>query len=109
MYYDYPYNENNQKLYPNDIHLFISHKSNFFPPDNHFNETGDNILQALRKDNNSSVYITLDDFYYLNTGWEVYGRLNQEEFEKYYNLSYINKIYSSKSELGKEYPLYFVI
>ncbi len=109
MYYDYPYEDNNRELSPEEIHLFVKHYLDLFPPDNHFNESGYNILQELKKENNSDVYITLDDFYYLNTGWEVYGHLNQEELERYYDLSYINKIYSSKNEYGTEKPLYWVI
>ncbi len=75
----------------------------------YFNETGDNILQQLKKKNNSDVYITLDDFFYLNTGWKVYRRLNQEEFERFYHLLYLNKIYSAKNEFGRENPLYRII
>lgn len=109
IYYDYPYNNNNYELQSYEIHYFLKHDLNLFPPDNHLNKTGDNILQELKKQYKSDVYITLDNQYYLYAEWEVYGRLTNEQIEKYYSLSYLNKIYSSKNKFGKENPLYWVI
>ena len=109
IYYDYPYNNNNYELQSNEIHYFLKHDLNLFPPENHINKTGNNILQELKMQYKSDVYITLDNQYYLYLEWEVYGWLTIEQMEKYYSLTYINKIFSSKSELGKENPLYWVI
>ena len=109
IYFDYPYDINNQELQGDKIHFFLKHYVNLFPPENHFNKSGYNILQNLKNQYNSDVYITLDNLYYLNVEWELYGRLTQEQIEKYYSLSYINKIYSAKSEFGGENPLYWVI
>jgi len=109
IYYDYPYNNNNYELQSYEIHYFLKHELNLFPPDNHFNKTGDNILQELKKQYKSDVYITLDNQYYLNVEWEVYNWLTKEQIEKYYSLPYINKIYSAKNKYGQENPLYWVI
>ncbi len=109
IYYDYPYDNNNFSLSSEEIHVFIKHYLNLFPPGNHINETGHNILQELKKQYNSDVYITLDDFYYMNTGFEVYNHLTQGEVGRYYNLSYVNKIFTVKKEYGQEDPLYWVI
>jgi len=109
IYYDYPYNNNNYELQSYEIHYFLKHDLNLFPPDNHLNKTGDNILQELKKQYKSDVYITLDNQYYLYAEWEVYGWLTNEQIEKYYSLSYLNKIYSAKNKFGKDNPLYWVI
>ncbi len=109
IFYDYPYDNNTRELQCNEIHYFLRHELNLFPPDNHFNETGFNILQELKNKYDSDVYITLDNKYYLVIGWEVYGHLTNEEIERYYSLSYLNKIYSAKNEYGQENPLYWVI
>ena len=110
IYYDYPYNNNNNyELQSYEIHYFLRHDLNLFPPDNHLNKTGDNILQELKKQYKSDVYITLDNQYYLYAEWEVYGWLTNEQIEKYYSLSYLNKIYSAKNKFGEENPLYWVI
>jgi len=109
VYYDYPYDNNNYELQSYEIHYFLKHDLNLFPPDNHFNKTGDNILQDLKKQYKSEVYITLDNQYYLNVKWEVYGTLTKEQIEKYYSLSYLNKIHSAKNKYSQENPLYWVI
>jgi len=109
IFYDYPYDNYSRELQGNEIHYFLKHDLNLFPPDNHFNKTGHNILQGLKSKYDSDVYITLDNKYYLVIGWEIYGHLTNEEIETYYSLSYLNKIYSAKNEYGRENPLYWVI
>lgn len=109
IFYDYPYDNNTQELQSNEIHYFLRHDLNLFPPDNHFNKTGYNILRELKDQYDSDVYITLDNKYYLVVGLEIYGHLTSEEIERYYSLSYLNKIYSAKNEYGQENPLYWVI
>ena len=109
IFYDYPYDNNNRELQGEEIHFFIKHYLDLFPPDNHFNETGHNILQKLKEEKKTDVYITLDNFYYMNTGFEVYNHLTQGEVEKYYSLSYVNKIFTAKNEYGQENPLYCII
>jgi hypothetical protein len=38
-----------------------------------------------------------------------YDALTDEEIESYYNLPYLNRIFSVKSEDGKDTPYYWVI
>ena len=109
IYYDYPYNFNSYVLQVNEIHYFLEYDLDLFPPENHFEKNGSNILQNLKNQYNSDVYLTIDNEYILNVAWEIYGWLTNEQIEKYYSLSYLNKIYSAKNKFGEENPLYWVI
>ncbi|MFW9785398.1 MAG: hypothetical protein ACFFFB_24165, partial [Candidatus Heimdallarchaeota archaeon] len=108
-YYDYPfYNKTDIILYNGNIYI-SANTINLFPPDNHINGTGVNLLKKIKDDYNSDVYIIFEDDYVINNGLELFGRLTKEERELYYNLFYINKICSSKTERGEEIPLFWVI
>ena len=48
-------------------------------------------------------------FIIVNKGLDLFGELTEEEIEQYYNLKYINKIYSAKTNDGEETPLFWVI
>lgn len=109
LYYDYPYEMENDTLRNFDLHFIIIHEENYFPPENHVDENGVNRLKQLKEEYGTDVYIIVDDFYFLNVGWEVYGHLSEEQQEKYYQLDYINKIHSSKDENGKGTPYYWII
>ena len=110
FYFDYPFHENNEMLRGEDIHYFMLNVENFFPPDTHINDiTGENILQALKEQYGTNVYIILDDVFELMNSWEVFGRLSKDEMDEYYNLPYLNKISSTKSESGIIVPYYWVI
>jgi hypothetical protein len=109
VYYDYPFNEKNQSLRSYDIHYFISISQEFFHPSNHLNGSGVNLLRQLKRDLSSDVFIILDDTYLSLSGTGGIGRLTESEMEQYYNLNYLNKIMSSKSEYGEKIPYYWVI
>lgn len=108
IYYDYPYNES-EITRSDKTHYYIDYREELFRPDNHFNDTGDNILKYYKMKYNSNVYLTIDEQYYLNVDLKPYGYLSEDDLEQYYRSRYINKIYSSISKEGDENPLYWVI
>ncbi len=108
LYYDYPYNEDNKSIKDSDIIIVISFEENYFPPENQI-VNGVNQLQKLKQQYGTDVYIIVDNFYFLNVGWQVYGHLSKEQQEQYYHLDYLNKVHSSKDENGVETPYYWVI
>ena len=108
FYYDYPFEDNNESLSCRDIHYFLTSAQDFFKPDTHV-INGTNILQELKNNYSTDVYIWLHDFYEVRKEWDVFGRLTSEDLEAYYNLPYLNKISSTKTESGKELPFYWVI
>jgi len=42
--------------------------------------------------------------FYLPSSWKFFDQLNEEELEAYYNLEYLNIIFSAKGEDGEETP-----
>ncbi|MFX1258455.1 MAG: hypothetical protein ACFFAN_11385 [Promethearchaeota archaeon] len=109
MYYDYPYNKKDENLKGDDTHYFVKRDADLFPPDNHIDEDGNNRLQELKKERDADVIIAIDDHYYLAEDWQTYGELSEEEMEEYYELGYLNKIYSCKDENGETTTYYWVI
>lgn len=110
MYFDYPFDEKNTSFNGLYMHYFIPIYEDYFHPDNHFNETtGANILQEIKNNYNSNFYLMLDDNYLALREGVIIDRLTVAEMEAYYNLNYLNKICSSKSEYGVEVPYYWVI
>ena len=109
MYYDYPFDDPNKEFRGRDIHYFRSNMTYLYHPDNHTNEKGVNLLQEIKKEHGTDVYIILDDTYLSLKGWQSHGRLSEKELEEYYNLDYLNKICSTKSENGEVVPCYWVI
>ena len=108
-YYDYPYDENDKDLDGRDTHYFKDVQDNeLFDPDEHI-DNGTNKLQELKEEYETDVIITLDDQYYLNKEWATYGYVSKEEQEEYYEMEYLNRIYSAKSENGEENAYYWVI
>jgi len=108
-YYDYPYEENDRDLDGRDIHYFKDVQDNeLFDPDKHI-DNGTNKLQELKEEYETDVIITLDDQYYLNKEWATYGYVSRAEQEEYYEMKYLNRIYSAKSEDGEENAYYWVI
>ena len=55
------------------------------------------------------MYLIFADDYIINKGFELFGQLTKEESEQYYRLGYLNKIYSARTESGKETPLFWII
>ncbi|TFF96681.1 MAG: hypothetical protein EU544_00090 [Promethearchaeota archaeon] len=109
MYYAFPYSENDPDMKGNDIHYFILYDKDLYPPENHFYENGTNRLKEMKDEQDTDVYLVVDDFYFINNEWETYGRLSDEEMEEYYEMEYLNRVHSSKSSEGEDTPYYWVI
>ncbi|MFX1313518.1 MAG: hypothetical protein ACFFHD_13045 [Promethearchaeota archaeon] len=107
--YDYLFSTQNGSFIYNRNFIFIKNETDLFPPDNHFNESGINILKKLKKQYKTEVYLIFEGEYIINKGGNLFGQLSKDELEEYYNLDYLNKICSSKSIKGDETPLYWVI
>ncbi|MFX1569673.1 MAG: hypothetical protein ACFFCV_15035 [Promethearchaeota archaeon] len=108
-YYDYPFDNRDELLIYNESVYILPSKIDLFPPNNHINESGVNLLKYYKKKYDTDVYIIFENDYVIDRGFELFGRLTPEETESYYNLNYLNKICSSKTESGIEIPLYWVI
>ena len=80
-----------------------------FNPDDHFDENGTNVLQALKEEYGTDLYLLIDNFYFSNEGWQVFKELTEEDYEEYYQMDYLNRICSSKYLNGENKPLYWVI
>lgn len=108
-YYDYPFDDEYKAFLYNGSIYILATEVDFFPPNNHINESGINLLREFKEKYDSDVYIIFENDYIIDRGFELFGRLTPEETEEYYNLDYLNKICSSKTEDGIEIPLYWVI
>ncbi|MFX1470132.1 MAG: hypothetical protein ACFFB8_15885 [Promethearchaeota archaeon] len=108
-YYGYPFDNKTEALLYNENLYFLKYHIDLFPPSNHFNESGINLLKEIKKEYNTDVYIIFADDYIINKGFELFGQLTNEELEQYYKLNYINKVCSAKSINGKETPLFWII
>jgi len=112
MYFDYPFDTNKNNFNGYSIHHFFTifySTFDMFDPDEHYYESGVNILQSLKDIYNTDVYLVLDDNYLTMRGFEVYKRLTEDDMVLYNNMGYLNKFLSSKSEYGVEVPYYWVI
>ena len=109
MYYEYPYNNKNETLRTNDIMFFLRFMDDMCDPDNHYDDNGENVLQSLKKQYGSELFLLLSDFYFSEIDANVFRRLSEEEVERYYQMDYMNKICSSKSPTGETQPLYWII
>ena len=108
VYYDYPFGNTNVPF--KEIYVYIYADNQYMSPDNHILENGTNILIQLKEQNpGSNVYLFLSDYYLLPTGSSLFGRLTKEQVAAYYNLTYLNRIFSAKLETGEDLPIYWVI
>jgi len=108
IYYGYPFNERNANIILNETIISFTVTNDFLNPRLHIqNKT--NILIELKIDLGKDVFLILSDNYLLVSGFELFGQLTSEEIEMYYNLSYLNRIFVSKSVYGKATPYYWVI
>ncbi|MFW9873179.1 MAG: hypothetical protein ACFFG0_08770, partial [Candidatus Thorarchaeota archaeon] len=108
-YYSYnQYNTNGNLAFDGNFFYFKS-EIDLFPPKNHFDENGTNLLKQIKEDYNANVYIIFSDTYLINKGLTLFGELSKGELEEYYILDYLNKICSSKTERGRETPIFWVI
>jgi len=109
FYFDYPYEEKNSSLPIATTQDFITFNNILIVPDNHFYDNGTNILQELKEHRNMDVYILLTKNYLTTGQMEFYGELTEEQYESYYSLNYLNRIFSVKKENGESLPYYWVI
>ncbi len=108
-HYDYLFSDQDGSFTYNENFIFLKNETDLFPPNNHINESGINILSKIKSDYNTDVYIIFAGEYIINKGGDLFGQLSKEELEEYYTLDYLNKILSSKTMKGVETPLYWVI
>lgn len=108
-YYGYIYNNSNSTLLYEGNFIKLKYETDLFPPSNHFFDNGTNILQQIKKNYGTDVYLIFEDTYIINKGFDLFGQLSKEEEEEYYNLDYLNKVCSSKTKKGAESPIFWVI
>lgn len=109
LFYEFPYEENNQSLIDVDFEIFIlATRENIFP-ENHIDENGTNILKELKKEYNTDVCLIISEFFPLFGSLDMNAYLTKEDYEEYYNLYYLNRIFSSKGDYGNDKPCYWVI
>lgn len=106
-FYDYPYGITNKSEIAEQLHYYELYLDNYYLiPENHIEDNNLNILKEFKENYNTDVYILLTEQLFITP----YKRdISQEDFERYYSLEYLNRIYSSKAIYGKDKPLYWVI
>ena len=67
------------------------------------------MLKNLKEVYSTEVILILPKEFYLPSNWQFFDQLSEEEIEAYYNLKYLNRIFSAKGEDGEETPYYWVI
>ncbi|TFG00886.1 MAG: hypothetical protein EU542_07625 [Promethearchaeota archaeon] len=102
IYYDFPYERNN--VYPYWMFEFIAIEEKYISP--HVQEIS---LAALKNEYDIDIYIFLTDYFTAQSGWESFGSLSKREVEIYFNLTYLNRICSTKDMRGIDEPIYWVI
>jgi hypothetical protein len=108
IYYDYPFEDKDKELTLEEIHYFLLLDSHYVHPSSHiFN--GTNILKELKSSYGTDVIVILPKNFYLPFSWQFFDEISAEETEAYYNLEYLNRIFSAKEEDGEETPYYWVI
>ena len=108
-FYDYPYEEKNSSLPLTKTQYYVTFNNMLINPDNHIDENGTNILKNLKASYNTDVFILLTKNYLTTSDLEFYGELTEAQYEMYYSLDYLNRIFSVKSENGDSLPYYWVI
>ncbi len=108
IYYDYPFEDKNKELPLESIHNFLLVDNQLVHPDLHISN-GSNVLKNLKLEYNTDVILVLPEEYYSPFSWTFFDQLTTEEIEAYYNLDYLNRIFSAKGEYGEDLPYYWVI
>ncbi len=108
IFFGYPFEDNNRSIPLSDVINFYMVSNDYLNPKRHI-QNGSNILVNLKKNSGTEIFLIVTDYYLLLSGLELFGRLSNEEIEMYYNISYLNKVCSSKTEDSNEIPMYWVI
>jgi len=108
-FFDYPYDAENSSLPLSITQNYVTFNNSLINPENHIDENGTNILVALKARYNTDVFILLTKNYLTTSEMEFYGGLTEEQYEMYYSLDYLNRVFSVKSENGDCLPYYWVI
>ena len=108
IYYSYPFDEDNATLPLNSVIDFHSASNNYLNPQFHI-YNGTNLLTDLKVNSSKDVFLIVSNNYLLVSGFELFGKLTNEEIEMYYSLPYLNRICVSKSVNGESTPYYWVI
>ena len=109
LYYEYAFEDEHSSLPINRTQYYVTFSNTLIIPDNHIDENGTNVLKDLKTKNNADVFILLSKNYLTTNEMEFYGELTEEQYEMYYSLDYLNRIFSVKSENGNSLPYYWVI
>ena len=109
LYYDYPFEDENSSLPLTRTQYYVTFSNTLINPENHIDEHGTNVLKELKARYNTDVFILLSKNYLTTNEMEFYGELTEEQYEMYYSLNYLNRIFSVKSENGNSLPYYWVI
>ena len=110
MYYDYPYGDKDEDFRGRYTHHYVDARDDeLFDPDEHEDDDGDNKLQEMKEEEETDVVLTIDDQYYKGEGVDTYAYVDEEDMEEYYELDYLNRIYSARSPDGTSNPYYWVI
>ncbi|MFX1503940.1 MAG: hypothetical protein ACFFDH_23460, partial [Promethearchaeota archaeon] len=108
IYYDYPFEDENKDLALEATDYFLLLDIHYVHPSSHFSN-GTNILKELKSSYGTDVILILPKNFYLPFSWQFFDEISEEEIEAYYNLEYLNRIFSAKGENGEETPYYWVI
>ena len=110
IYFNFPFEDYDENHTFSSIQKYIPASDTLMRPDNHVNEYGKNNLKQIKlHNNNSNTFLILTDNYLLTEGLSLFGQLTDEEVEQYYNLDYLNRIFSVKNENGESTSYYWVI
>ncbi len=108
IYYGYPYEDKNLTLVLGSVYLLLTINESLLHPSLH-NLNGANVLKNVSETYVTEVILILPKEFYLPSSWQFFDQLSEEEIEAYYDLQYLNRIFSAKGEDGEETPYYWVI
>ncbi len=108
VYFDYPFEDENESLTLLSIHIFKTVEYQLVHPFLHY-LYGSNNLRNLKLFFLTDVILILPKEFYLPFSWQFFDQLSNEEIEAYYKLEYVNRIFSAREANGEETPYYWVI
>ncbi|MFX1569941.1 MAG: hypothetical protein ACFFCV_16425, partial [Promethearchaeota archaeon] len=108
LYYEFPFEDKDEEFEFDLFHYFLLLNKSLVSPNMHYSN-GTNVLKSLKLKYNTEVILLLPENYYSPFSWTFFDQLSEQDIETYYNLNYLNRIFSSKGENGEELPYYWVI